>query len=193
MLNNIDSFDEKIIKILQNDARKPFVDIANTIGLSESAVRRRIKNLTDNDIIKKFTIEINNRGKTSAITLISVASSSDTSAVTSKLLNLEGVDVVYEITGQYDIAAIISAPEISEINSYIDEVRKIEGVSDTNTVIILKTLKNSWYSIYRSKYSEVYFHFFALTFISHTKDVVISLKWYLNQMILTIMRINTIM
>ena len=142
MLNNIDSFDEKIIKILQNDARKPFVEIANTIGLSESAVRRRIKNLTDNNIIKKFTIEINNSEKTSAITLISVASSSDTSTVTSKLLNLEGVDVVYEITGQYDIAAIISAPAISEINSYIDEVRKIEGVSDTNTVMILKTLKS---------------------------------------------------
>lgn len=141
MLNNIDSFDEKIIKILQHDARKPFVEIANTIGLSESAVRRRIKNLIDNNIIKKFTIEINNSEKTSAITLISVASSSDTSTVTSKLLNLEGVDVVYEITGQYDIAAIISAPAISEINSYIDEVRKIEGVSDTNTVIILKTLK----------------------------------------------------
>jgi Lrp/AsnC family transcriptional regulator, regulator for asnA, asnC and gidA len=141
MLNNIDSFDEKIIKILQNDARKPFVEIANTIGLSESAVRRRIKNLIDHNIIKKFTIEINNSEKTSAITLISVASSSDTSTVTSKLLNLEGVDVVYEITGQYDIAAIISAPAISEINSYIDEVRKIEGVSDTNTVIILKTLK----------------------------------------------------
>jgi DNA-binding Lrp family transcriptional regulator len=141
MLNNIDSFDEKIIKILQNDARKPFVEIANNIGLSESAVRRRIKNLTDNNIIKKFTIEINTSEKTSAITLISVASSSDTSTVTSKMLNLEGVDVVYEITGQYDIAAIISAPAISEINSYIDEVRKIEGVSDTNTVIILKTLK----------------------------------------------------
>ncbi len=141
MLNNIDSFDEKIIKILQNDARKPFVEIANNIGLSESAVRRRIKNLIDNNIIKKFTIEINNSEKTSAITLISVASSSDTSTVTSKMLNLEGVDVVYEITGQYDIAAIISAPAISEINSYIDEVRKIEGVSDTNTVIILKTLK----------------------------------------------------
>jgi DNA-binding Lrp family transcriptional regulator len=141
MLNNIDSFDEKIIKILQNDARKPFVEIANTIGLSESAVRRRIKNLTDNNVIKKFTIEINNSEKTSAITLISVASSSDTSTVTSKLLNLEGVDVIYEITGQYYIAAIISAPVISEINSYIDEVRKIEGVSDTNTVIILKTLK----------------------------------------------------
>lgn len=141
MLNNIDSFDEKIIKILQEDSRRSFVEIANSIGLSESAVRRRVRNLTDNKFIKRFTIEISQNEKTSAITLISVASTSDTSTVTSRLLKLEGIEVVYEITGQYDIAAIISAPAISQINSYIDEVRKIEGVSDTNTVIILKTMK----------------------------------------------------
>ncbi|MDR4511359.1 MAG: Lrp/AsnC family transcriptional regulator [Nitrososphaeraceae archaeon] len=104
-------------------------------------MRRRVKNLCDNKAIKKFTIEISQDEKTSAITLISVASTSDTSTVTSRLLKLEGIEVVYEITGQYDIAAIISAPAISQINSYIDEVRKIEGVSDTNTVIILKTMK----------------------------------------------------
>lgn len=141
MLNNIDSFDEQIIRILQNDSRKSFVEIATSVGLSESAVRRRVKNLIENKIIKKFTIEVNQKEETSAITLISVASTSDTSTVTARLLNLEGVKVVYEITGQYDIAAIISASTISEINSYIDDVRKIVGVSDTNTVIILKTLK----------------------------------------------------
>jgi DNA-binding Lrp family transcriptional regulator len=141
MLNNVDSFDEKIIRILQNDSRKSFVEIATSVGLSESAVRRRVKNLIENQIIKKFTIEVNQKEETSAITLISVASTSDTSTVTARLLNLEGVKVVYEITGQYDIAAIISASTISEINSYIDDVRKIVGVSDTNTVIILKTLK----------------------------------------------------
>ena len=141
MLNNIDSFDEQIIRILQNDSRKSFVEIATSVGLSESAVRRRAKNLIEKQTIKKFTIEVNQKEETSAITLISVASTSDTSTVTSRLLNLGGVKVVYEITGQYDIAAIISASTISEINSYIDDVRKIVGVSDTNTVIILKTLK----------------------------------------------------
>ena len=40
----------------------------------------------DNGIIKRFTIEIKSEDKTSAITLISVDSSSDTSTVTSKLL-----------------------------------------------------------------------------------------------------------
>jgi Lrp/AsnC family transcriptional regulator for asnA, asnC and gidA len=137
----VDETDEKIIRILQADSRRAFVDIANEIGLSESAVRRRVKNLVDRTIIKRFTIELGVSDKTSAITLISVASTADTSAVSDQLMNLNGVKVVYEITGQYDIAAIIAAPAIADINKCIDDVRKIEGVSDTDTVIILKTMR----------------------------------------------------
>ena len=141
MSSNVDATDEKIIRILQEDSRKAFVEIANQIGLSESAVRRRVKNLVDGGVIRKFTIELGASDKTSAITLISVSSSADTSAVSTKLMKLEEVEVVYEITGQYDIAAIIAAPAIVQINKCIDDIRKIEGVSDTNTVIILKTIR----------------------------------------------------
>ena len=141
MSSNIDETDEKIIRIMQADSRKAFVEIANQIGLSESAVRRRVKNLVEAGIIKRFTIELGASDKTSAITLISVSSTADTSAVSAKLMKLGGVEVVYEITGQYDIAAIIAAPAIVEINKCIDDIRKIEGVSDTNTVIILKTIR----------------------------------------------------
>src|SRR5919112_6496437 len=141
MSSNTDEIDEKIIHILQDDSRRAFVDIANEIGLSESAVRRRVKNLVDRAIIKRFTIELGASDKTSAITLISVASTADSSAVSNQLMNLNGVKVVYEITGQYDIAAIISAPAIADINKCIDDIRKIEGVSDTDTVIILKTMR----------------------------------------------------
>jgi Lrp/AsnC family transcriptional regulator, regulator for asnA, asnC and gidA len=141
MSAKVDETDEKIIRILQADSRRAFVDIANEVGLSESAVRRRVKNLVDKTIIKRFTIELGASDKTSAITLISVASSADTSAVSNELMNLNGVKVVYEITGQYDIAAIITAPAIADINKCIDDIRKIEGVSDTDTVIILKTMR----------------------------------------------------
>jgi DNA-binding Lrp family transcriptional regulator len=139
--NDIDSLDDQIIKILQSNSRKSFVEIADEIRLSESAVRRRVKNLIDSGIIKRFTIELEASKKTSAITLISVSSTADTSVVSSNLMKLKGVEIIYEITGQYDIAVIIVAPTIAEINKYIDEVRKIEGVSDTNTVIILKTMR----------------------------------------------------
>lgn len=134
----MDSVDQKIIHILQADARKSYVEIANEIGFSESAIRRRVKNLLDTGVIKRFTIEMDSGDKTSAITLISVSSTSDTPTVSTDLMKIKGVQVIYEITGQYDIAAIISAPTIAEINKCIDEVRKANGVSDTNTVIVLK-------------------------------------------------------
>jgi len=140
LADHLNSIDEKILGLLKSDSRKSFVEIANSIGMSESAVRRRVKNLHDTGIIRKFTIEMGPSNKTSAITLISVSSVADTSKVSDQLLKLKGVEIVYEITGQYDIATIIVAPTILEINSYIDEIRKIDGVSDTNTVIILRTL-----------------------------------------------------
>ena len=47
MSASTDEIDERILRILQEDSRRAFVDIANEIGLSESAVRRRVKNLVD--------------------------------------------------------------------------------------------------------------------------------------------------
>jgi len=133
-----DKVDEKIIEYLNENSRESFVDIGKKLKLSESAVRRRVKNLLGSGAIKKFTLELGEENATSAIVLVSVDSAMDTSKVSLKLTKLEGVKTVYEITGQYDITAIISAATIAEINNSIDALRKITGVVDTNTVIILK-------------------------------------------------------
>jgi Lrp/AsnC family leucine-responsive transcriptional regulator len=133
-----DNTDQKIIEYLKEDSRESFVDIGKTLKLSESAVRRRVKNLVGNGTIKKFTLEIGEENTTSAIVLVSVDSATDTSKVSAKLAKLDGVKTVYEITGQYDITTIISASNITDINNSIDALRKITGVIDTNTVIILK-------------------------------------------------------
>jgi len=135
-----DKIDEKIIGYLKEDSRESFVDIGKKLKLSESAVRRRVKNLVDSGTIKKFTLEIGEENSTSAIVLVSVDSATDTSKVSLKLAKLEGVKTVYEITGQYDITTIMSATNIAEINTTIDALRKIPGVVDTNTVIILRKI-----------------------------------------------------
>jgi len=133
-----DKVDEKIIEYLKENSRESFVDVGKKLKLSESAVRRRVKNLVDSGVIKKFTLELGEENVTSAIVLVSVESATDTSKVSMRLAKLEGVKTVYEITGQYDITTIISASSISEINTSIDALRKIPGVIDTNTVIILR-------------------------------------------------------
>jgi Lrp/AsnC family transcriptional regulator, leucine-responsive regulatory protein len=135
-----DKIDERIIGYLKEDSRESFVDIGKKLKLSESAVRRRVKNLVDSKTIDKFTIELGEDNVTSAIVLVSVDSATDTSKVSLKLAKLNGVKTVYEITGQYDITTIMSASSIAEINNSIDALRKITGVVDTNTVIILRKI-----------------------------------------------------
>ncbi len=135
-----DKTDEVILEFLQKDSRESFVEIGKKLKMSESAVRRRVKNMVDNGTIEKFTIQVGEANSTSAIVLISVDSSVDTSKVSTKLTKLSAVKTVYEITGQYDISVIVRAQNITEINKCIDDLRKIPGVIDTNTVIILRTI-----------------------------------------------------
>jgi len=49
-----DNTDQKIIEYLKEDSRESFVDIGKKLKLSESAVRRRVKNLVRNGTIKEI-------------------------------------------------------------------------------------------------------------------------------------------
>ena len=140
-----DKIDDKIIGYLRDDARESFVEIGKKLKLSESAVRRRVKNLVDSGVIEKFTVEMGETNTTSAIVLISVDSATDTSKVSAKLTKLEAVKTVYEITGQYDISVIIRAGNITEINICIDEwlLYLLVGFIICNYIIILTVSSNT--------------------------------------------------
>ena len=136
-----DKIDDKIVKHLKEDSKITASKLGRKVGLSEATIRRRIKRMVDEKIIKRFTVEMNqDEDTTNAIVLVSVDSTTDTSKVSTKITKFEGVKNVYEITGQHDIATIIGADNILGINATIDELRKITGVIDTNTVIILRKI-----------------------------------------------------
>jgi DNA-binding Lrp family transcriptional regulator len=136
-----DQIDEKILSILREDARRPFVEIAKIVNLSEAAIRRRVANLTKGGYITKFTIETSLGPQARAISLLSVSPNSPTSEVSGRLKKVRGVDSIFEITGEYDIAVIVSGSNMVEINATIDEIRKLQGINDTNTVVVLKTVR----------------------------------------------------
>ncbi len=136
----LDDIDRKLLDLLKQDARMSYVELGARVGLSEAAVRRRIKKLQEEGIIKRFTVEIEVGQGASALTLVSVMPSMPTSEVSAKIKNLPGVQKVYEITGQYDIAVLITGSNIAEVNKCIDDIRKSEGVATTNTIIILREI-----------------------------------------------------
>ncbi|MEM3078540.1 MAG: Lrp/AsnC family transcriptional regulator [Nitrososphaerales archaeon] len=135
----MDKIDQQIIGILKENSRLTYSAIGKKIGLSEVAIRKRIKNLMSKGVIKRFTIEVNTSQRANAIVLISVSPSTSTSSISEKLSKIEGVKDVHEITGQYDVFVNISAPSIAEVNKCVDDIRSIEGVVNTNTMIILRS------------------------------------------------------
>ena len=59
-------------------------------------------------------------------------------AVTNKLLSLPEVVDLYEVTGEYDIVALVSTNNIVEFREFLrNKVLKIKGVEMTNTSVII--------------------------------------------------------
>lgn len=137
----MDKTDQLIIELLREDARKSNIEIAQKLNLSEATVRRRISNLVEDGTISRFTIEIDDPQQTSAIMWISVNPSVPTNQVSARVKGTAGVQTVYETAGQFDIAAIIKGSNIVEVNKSVEGIRRIDGVINTNTMMILRTIR----------------------------------------------------
>ncbi len=135
----MDETDREIIKILKRNGRATYIDIGEKVGLSEGAVRKRVKALVDSGVIKRFTIKVGLVEGAEAITLLSVNPSFPTSDISEVLQKIPNVETVYEVTGQYDIAVIISALNITEVNHCVEKIRRVNGVVNTNTMIVLRS------------------------------------------------------
>ena len=135
----MDDTDKAIIEILKHDGRATYSNIGKRIGLSEGAVRKRIRALVDSGAIKRFTVKVGLTEGAEAIGLLSVDPSLPTSDVSKALKKLSNVETVNEITGQYDIAVVISGLNITEVNECLEKIRRLKGVANTNTMIILRS------------------------------------------------------
>ena len=136
----VDEIDEKILALLEENARMTYVEIGNLVGLSEGAVRNRIQSLLSDDVIKRFTIEKSISHGVRALTMIAVEPGIPTFEVSKKVNALEGVERIYEVTGEYDIVMVSHGSNIESINKVIEDIRKINGVEKTNTIIVLRTV-----------------------------------------------------
>ena len=136
----VDAIDEKILKALMENSRKTYVEIGNIVGLSEGAVRNRVQALVGSGTIRKFTLEVAPSIRVRSLTMISVDPSIPTYNISKKVEELSGIESISEVTGEYDIVCVVSQRDIEGLNQTIEEIRKLDGVVKTNTVIVLRTL-----------------------------------------------------
>jgi len=141
----VDKLDLKIIRMLREDGRISFTEIAEKLKLSESAIRKRVQALRKKGVIKKFTIEIN-ASKIGINTIAIVGVDVDPTELleaAQKLCEIKEVRSVATSTGDHMIMTEIWSKDGRELTKIISEkIGTIEGVKKICPAIILEKLKS---------------------------------------------------
>jgi len=140
----IDETDKEILSVLKDNARTPFLEISKQLKISESTVRKRVGNLEDKGVIKKYSVVIDptKLGYGSvAIVGIDVVPEKFLD-VSNKLTKFDNVKFVATTTGDHMIMTEIWMDKASELRDFINnKIEKMDGVTRTCPAIINERLK----------------------------------------------------
>jgi len=140
----MDEIDRNILKLLQEDGRMSYSEIARRIGVPESTVRLRVKRLIEEGIIRKFAALINpfKAGYTIVAFIAVDVEPNKIKRAVEELSKLPEVDVLGIATGAHDVLMQVTVRDLQELESFlIEKLGKIEGIRSTETSILTSVKK----------------------------------------------------
>ena len=141
----MDNLDYKILECLKSNARIKASQISKEIHLSVSAVLERIKKMENNNIIKNYTITVDNNklgNGTSALMEVSLDHPKSYESFTNIIEQNDKVVLCYYLTGEFDFMLKILCSSSEELEKIHRDIKSLEGVSRTKTYFILKDIKS---------------------------------------------------
>ena len=141
--DHIDDLDRSIILELQEEARRPYKEIAAKLGVSESTISNRVNRLQRTGILKlearvdPFKLV----NKVAAIIGIQLERRGHLQAV-EEIRKIPGVSAVYVTTGKYDLFIEVMEDSIADLNDFLfykSRLSKMKNIVTTETFILLSS------------------------------------------------------
>lgn len=139
----VDVIDQKILEELEKDSRASYSDIAQVVGRTEATIRRRVKSLMRDKIIKRFTIEyeINSKPKIRATIKIE-PDFKNIKNILKELRSIEEISDIWRLSGECGLFLKLEFPSIEDFNPLIEgKITRIEGVKIMETCFITDVIK----------------------------------------------------
>lgn len=134
-----------ILRRLVEDGRVTYTQIARDLGMSPAGVMKKVKKLEELGIIKGYTALVDHAklGKGYKYIILVRAEPGKHTEVAKKVVEVAPQNVleVHEITGPYDIIVKLVAGDQHELNELLKKILGIPGVRETNTSLVLETVK----------------------------------------------------
>ncbi|NME71657.1 Lrp/AsnC family transcriptional regulator [Flammeovirga aprica] len=140
----LDKIDFQILTFLQKDGRMSFTDISNEMNVSVGMIRNRYQKMVDNNILHiigwadPIKIGIDAYARIN----LKVLPASKLNEVVDKLASLPEVSFVALTSGNYNIEINLMCTNNKHfLNTVVEKIHTIEGVSDSNTTMYLDVKK----------------------------------------------------
>ena len=139
----MDSIDLKILEELKSDGRKSFNDIATVVGKTEATVRRRVRSLEDDGVIRKYTIEYNIDSKPKTRATVKIEPDfKEIKSILKELIEIEEITDIWSVGGDCGLFIKVEIPSIEQFNPLIEEkISQIAGVKIMETCFITDIIK----------------------------------------------------
>lgn len=139
----IDTLDMKIIRALQLDARKPISKIAKEVGATEATVRRRIDKLLREGIIERFTVvlDYHKLGRVIKAFIGLRVQPAKLREIVDHLSKHPDIQVLYRTSGDTDIFTEVIFERMEDLNDFLEEELKLEGILGTIVTIVIGPYK----------------------------------------------------
>lgn len=144
-LDGLDDFDQKIIRCLIQNARMPYSEIGQQVGISRVAVKMRVQALEKKGIIEEYTTIINPQKISGAISCyFEIETVPDTlEEVISILEKNDTVTQIYRVTGKSRLHVHAVSPSQEELEQLLHgTMDHLPGVLECSTNIILSRVKD---------------------------------------------------
>jgi DNA-binding Lrp family transcriptional regulator len=135
----LDDLDHRLIAALRVDGRASLSELAKRLGVSRGTVQNRIDRLVESGVILGFTVRVKDiaaSGRIRAIMMLEVAGKS-TRSVIQALRGLPEIHALHSTNGAFDLIAEIDVESLAEFDRVLSRVRTIEGVSRSETSLLL--------------------------------------------------------
>lgn len=140
----MDELDRNLLVLLRQNARTPAAALAKTLKVSRATVQNRIDRMRDRGDIAGFTLRAPAEGTGHVRAIMSVAvEGRKGEAVARALLTLPEVEAVHTTNGRWDLIAELLARDLAGFSGVLDAVRLIDGVTATETSLLLATRRPS--------------------------------------------------
>ena len=143
---DIDETDLKILKNLLVDARQSARKLSLKLGLSTVTVLSRVEKLEKLKIIKSYSAMLDDQKLGYDLTAIIEISAKEgqMALVEKEVSTMDNVCAVYDITGQTDTMVVAKFKTRGELSEFVKELSSKPNVENTNTHIVLNTVKEDF-------------------------------------------------